>query len=212
MIKKYKHISFDLDGTLVGTVREYRHFVVPKVVEELGGIINNPFHIDRFWFEKNRNLIIQENFGVDPEKFWKIWRGVDTPELRSQNTAPYRDTESSLKKLKEMGKKISIITGAQKNIADMEIKKINGARYDYCLSIFENNFKEKPAPESFHFVMKKLKIKPIETLYVGNSNEDAFYAQKAGVDFIHIDRKEHPFKLEKYAIRVINSLEELFGT
>lgn len=59
--------------------------------------------------------------------------------------------------------------------------------------------------------MNKLKIRPEETLYIGNSDEDALYAKRAGVDFIHIDRKEYPFELKKYATRVINSLEELFG-
>lgn len=212
MIQKYKHISFDLDGTLVETVREHRCFIVPKIVDELGGAIDDYLHIDEFWFKRDRNSTIKEKFRVDPEKFWKIWREMDTPDFRSKNTKPYKDTEYSLKKLKGMGKIISIITGSQKNIADMEIKKINGIQLDYFLSIFDNKFKEKPDPKSFHFVLNKLKIRPKETLYIGNSDEDALYAKKAGVDFIHIDRKEYPFDLEKYATRTIKSLEELFGT
>lgn len=123
MIQKYKHISFDLDGTLVETTREHRCFIVPKIVDELGGAIDNSLHIDEFWFKRNRNFTIKEKFGVNPEKFWKMWRKMDTPDFRSKNTKPYKDTGHSLKRLKGMGKIISIITGSQKNIADMEIKK-----------------------------------------------------------------------------------------
>ncbi len=119
MLEKYKHISFDLDGTLVHTMPEYRHKIVPEVVKELGGVIQNKFSIDKFWFESGRD--------------------------------------------------------------EMEIQK-------------------------------KLTIQPNETVYVGNSNEDAYFAKNAGVDFIYLERKEHQFDLRDYAIATIHSLSELFDS
>lgn len=32
ILQEYKHISFDLDGTLVHTLAAYRHKIVPDVV------------------------------------------------------------------------------------------------------------------------------------------------------------------------------------
>ena len=55
MLKKYKHIAFDLDGTLVHTVPEYRYKIVPEVVSQLGGTIDSVHSIDKFWFEGGRD-------------------------------------------------------------------------------------------------------------------------------------------------------------
>jgi phosphoglycolate phosphatase len=211
MLSKYKHIAFDLDGTLVHTISEYRHKVVPEVVSQLGGTIADPHSVDRFWFESGRDKIIQNEFNLEPEKFWKLFRVVDAPEKRSAHTAAYEDAEITLRKLKKFGKTLSIITGAPHAIAQLEIGKLNGAPHDFYFSITDNKeFTEKPDPASLHHVLQKLNFSPAETVYIGNSNEDALYAKKAGVDFIYLERKEHEFDLKDYAIATINSLDELF--
>lgn len=210
MLKKYKHISFDLDGTLVHTIPEYRHKIVPEIVAQLGGIIKEPKSVDRFWFESGRNKIIQNEFGLQPEKFWDLFRIVDSAEKRAAHTHAYEDSERTLHQLKKIGKKISILTGAPHHIAEMEIKKLNGAPYDFYLSILDNDFTEKPDSKSFNHALDKLGMKPSETIYIGNSNEDAYYAKNAGVDFIYLERKEHKFDLKDYAIATINKLDELF--
>lgn len=210
MLTKYKHISFDLDGTLVHTIPEYRHKIVPIVVEQLGGNIKDEFAIDRFWFEAGRDEIIKNSFNTDPVKFWELFRKIDSPEERSTHTKPYDDSEITLRRLKEMGKVISIITGAPHYVAQVEIEKFNGAPHDFYLSITEHKFNEKPCPKSFYYVLEQLAIHPHETLYVGNSNEDAYYAKNASVDFLYLERKEHQFDLKDYAIATIHSLDELF--
>jgi len=69
---------------------------------------------------------------------------------------------------------------------------------------------KKPNPAGFLFVLENLKMKPKNTVYIGNSSEDAYFAQKTGADFIYLERKEHEFNLEKEAIATIQSLDELF--
>lgn len=210
MLSKYKHISFDLDGTLVHTIPEYRHKLLPKVVKKLGGTIKEEYSIDRFWFESGRDKTIQEDFNINPSRFWSLFRTLDAPEKRSLHTYAYDDAERSLKKIKKSGKILSIITGAPHLIAEMEIKKLNGVSYDLYLSIHDNGYKGKPNPKSFDFALNKLAVDKKETLYIGNSNEDAYYAKNAGVDFIYLERKEHEFDLKNYAIATIHSLDALF--
>jgi len=210
MLKKYKHISFDLDGTLVFTHKEYRHKIVPKVVKKLGGLIKDSYSIDRFWFEKNRDEIIKNDFNLDPKVFWLTFRNFDKPLKRVLFTEAFNDVEKSFKKLKKLGKTISIISAAPNIILEHEIKKLNGAPYDYSFSIESNKYKEKPDPESFNFVLNQLNSIPQETVYIGNSEEDAHYAKNSGVDFIHIERNEHKFDLKEHSICIIKSLEELF--
>jgi len=210
MLKKYKHISFDLDGTLVFTSKEYRYKIVPKVVKKLGGLIKNNHSIDRFWVESNRDKIIKNDFNLDPKTFWLAFRDFDEPKKRALFTQSFSDVEKSFKKLKKLGKIISIISGVPNIVAELEIKKLNGAPYDYFFSIEDSEYKVKPDPKSFSFVLNQLNSIPEETIYIGNSNEDAYYARNAGVNFIHIERNEHKFNLREHTIRTIKSLEELF--
>lgn len=210
MLKKYNHISFDLDGTLVFTDKEYRYKIVPKIVKKLGGLIKNNHSIDRFWFEGSRDEIIKNDFNLDPKTFWLEFRDSDKLIKRALLTQSFNDVEKSFKKLKKLGKTISIITGSPDMVAELEIKKLNGVPYDYFFSIESNEYKEKPDPKSFNFVLNQLNSTPEETIYIGNSNEDAYYAKNAGVDFIHIKRDEHKFDLKEDAVCIIKSLEELF--
>ncbi|MEK7624943.1 MAG: HAD-IA family hydrolase [Patescibacteria group bacterium] len=211
MIEKYRHISFDLDGTLIHTVASYRHALVPRVVAEIGGKIKEPRSIDKFWFEPNRDKIIVNDFHIaDPGKFWDLFRKLDVPVERYKHTSAYADAESAIRKLKEMGKIISIITGAPHEIAQMEIARLNGAPHDYYFSITDNKYNAKPDPRSLNFVMTELGVGRDDTVYIGNSTEDARFAKNAGVDFIFLERKEHDFDLKDYVLNTIHSLDQLF--
>jgi len=210
MLSNYKHISFDLDGTLIHTLPEYRQKIVPSVISELQGVINDQRHIDKFWFETNRDQTIKKCFNIDPELFWELFRKLDTEEKRSEHTVAYHDVEETLKKLKQMGKIISIVTGAPQKIAEIEIAKINPDCYDFIFSVRDSEYNEKPAPESLHFVLNKLAMQPQETIYIGNGDEDCYFAKNAGVDFIRIDRGEYDYDFGDGPIKTIKSLNELF--
>lgn len=211
LLKKYHHISFDLDGTLVHTTAQYRHKIVPQVIKRLKGTVPDTRAIDKFWFEANRDTIIKQIFQLKPPIFWSEFIKVDTPKKRSLHTYAYDDAEPALQELKTRGKIISIITGAPRWIAQMEIKKLNKAIFDYCLSLSFSQFPEKPAPDSFQYVLNKLQSSPPETLYIGNSNEDAAFAKNAQVDFLYLERREHEFEHQDWAIATIHSLDELLS-
>ena len=208
LIDRYAHISFDLDGTLVHTVPEYRHALVSRVVRQLGGI-SSPRDIDRFWFEPDRDETIQSNFHLEPATFWDLFGAEDTVEKRSLHTHAYGEVEDTIRKLKKLDKTISVITGAPHWIATMEIEKLNGAPIDFYCSTHDRKFPDKPDPKSFFFVLAELGMKPSETLYIGNSSEDAGLAKNTGVDFAYLERKEHDFDMKEYAIATIQSLDEL---
>lgn len=210
LLEKYAHYSFDLDGTLVVTTKKYRCNLLKKVVEKLGGEIKSAHIIDKFWFDARREEVIKKEFKVDVEKFWEFFVKWDIPEERSKHTFPYRDAEPALKKLKNAGKITSVITGSPHAVAQMEIKKLNGVSCDFYLPLHGSVFNPKPDPASLRFVIRKTSTLTKNTLYIGNSNDDAYYAKNAGVSFVYLERKEYVFNLESYAIAKISSLEELF--
>ena len=210
LLDRYKHISFDLDGTLVHTVPEYRHKIVPEVVRKLGGKLRDIKSVDKFWFEPDREETIKSHFGLDPMAFWKLFRFTDVPQVREQHTHAYSDAEPTLRRLKAMGKMVSIITGSPDWIAEMEIRKINNAPIDHYVSINYDQIAGKPDPGAMHVALETLASMPHETLYIGNSNEDANFANNAGVDFVYLERREHPFENWEAVAHTIHSLEQLF--
>lgn len=65
----------------------------------------------------------------------------------------------------------------------------------------------KPDPKAFLAVLKKLKVKPEETLMIGDEIErDLIPAKKLGLEAILIDREN---KIENSSIKKISSLKEL---
>lgn len=208
-LRKYTHFSFDLDGTLVHTVPEYRYAVVPEAAKRAGGVAYDTKIIDKFWFESGRDRILAEEFGIDPETFWSHFRTIDTPEYRSEHTRAYEDSEPTLQLLQTLGKTISIITGAPERIATMEIKKLRNVKIDHFTSLAWSNFSHKPHPGGLTHTLTQVKKTPNETLYIGNSNEDAEFAKNAGVDFVYIERKEHSFSFGNSILGTIHSLSDL---
>ncbi|HEU0050506.1 MAG TPA: HAD family hydrolase [Patescibacteria group bacterium] len=209
MIEGYSHISFDLDGTLVGTRAEYRHQIIPPIIKELGGSCDDPESIDRFWFEIGRSKIIKEEFRIDPEKFWQRFREVDPPVRRAEFTTAYPDVKNALGRLKILGKKISVITGSPASIAKAELEKLGSIEFDHICSIHDEGFREKPAPDGMHDTLKKLGEQASETLYIGNGMEDALFAEAAGCGFIFLNRNEYTFP-NSQKLTSIETLHQLF--
>lgn len=209
MIDHYKHISFDLDGTLVHTAAVYRHEIIPPLIERLGGTLRSRDAINRFWFEGNRAAIIQEEFGLDPKTFWSAFHEIDVPEARGAHTNAYEDSHRVLGALKELGKTVSIITGASTPLAEIEINKLPREHVDFYTTTWSAGFPHKPEPDSMIHTLEKLGMRPEETIYIGNSDEDAAFAKRAGVDFILIDRSEHVMPPMDPHPKTIASLLEL---
>lgn len=208
LLEQYQHFSFDLDGTLVYTVKEYRYPTISRAVLELGGRVQSEHDLDRFWFESGRDRIVRQRFGVQPEKFWQRFQEIDNPQERARHTFVYEDTIATLKILRDAGKKISIITGNRESNARLEMAVLADAPYDYFLPLHEN-FPSKPHGASLHTVITDLQVTPEETVYVGNSNEDVYYAHNARVDFIYLERGEHLMNIRTPIRARIFSLQQL---
>lgn len=208
LIDKYSLIVFDLDGTLVRTTAEYRYRIVPYVLKKLGVNKVTESLIDKFWFDGNRNDTINNEFGLDKNSFWKVFHKEDSIEGRTKYTFVYDDVHEAVKRLKSHGKILAITTGAPKKIAKIETDLIPKEEFEKIISITSTRYSAKPDPQSLIGCLKFCKTKPEDAVYIGNSREDAEYANAAGVDFIYLERREHEFAGDPKA--TIHTLAGLF--
>ncbi len=207
--KMAKAIVFDLDGTLVHTEPDYRYLVVGETLKELGAQASKR-DIDRFWFEGDRDRIIQERFGFEVADFWEVFRKHDLPSKRAKFTKPYEDTTIMLPRLKGRGYKLGIVTGAPKEIAMMEVGLLESGLIDTV--VMANplmGVKLKPDPEGLHKCLRMLGVQNTGTPYVGNGSEDVGAAKAAGMVDVLLKRGDNNTTgLEPS--RVITSLHDLW--
>lgn len=202
---KYKTVIFDLDGTLVHTAPEYRYKLLEKIFKDLRTKSNNK-DIDKFWFETERDKIIERYFGLEPKLFWEKYRKYETVELRKKFVKLYDDVDF-IKELRQNGFKIGIVSGAPEHIANLEIEMLGKENFD-AVVITHNGIKVKPNPEGLEKCLNFLGVQKSESIFVGNGKEDIMAAKNAQVFDVLIRRGEYEFNNIQPSLS-INSLYEL---
>lgn len=200
-----KAVLFDLDGTLVCTSARYRYITTSKVLSSFG-LKKSRKEIDQFWFKAGRDELLN-SWGLDPDKFWRVFWECDTIESRKRETYAFKDC-GILKDLKEIGMKLGLVTGSPLPLAEMELEMV-GADFDaVVVARSKNGINPKPHPHGILECLDMLRVKPEEAVCVGNSEEDIHAAKEAKVLDILIERGEHEFNGQEPSKR-IKSLKDL---
>ena len=163
---------------------------------------------------------LEESFsiltGVTNEELLKAYRSEYVKEadvFMTANTVLYPETDSTIRALKEAGKRTGIIsTKFRYRICELLDKKQLTGLFDIIVG-GEDVKAPKPSPEGLLFAMERLGASKEETLYIGDSVVDAETALAAGVDFAGVTHGVTTAdELARYPHRkVMCSLEELIG-
>ncbi|GEM_PF-6892952 len=114
-----------------------------------------------------------------------------------------------LKKLKEKGKKICLLTQETPTELKALTKCLKFKAYDFIVDSSKvKHFK--PHPEGLNLIKRKFKLKGEEVAFVGDSEHDLSAAKAARVMFI-LYTKYHRIKNWKKADYVINDLRKVLG-
>lgn len=176
---KYKHIVFDVDGTLIDT--EYA--VLHSLQETLRVLIGKEVPCDELKFALGIT-------GIDALKILDIKDIPSAMELwenklceYSDNTKPFDGIEELLKNLLNLGYKIGVVTSRTREEFDHEFCRLGISHYFTTTVCADDTKEHKPNAGPLLKYMQLSNTDDEKVLYIGDSEYDSKCAQNAGTDF-----------------------------
>jgi HAD superfamily hydrolase (TIGR01549 family) len=179
LMTKINHVCFDLDGTLVRSAKTIYKTTI-NTLNQIG--INH--HLPEAEFNKMIGQHFHDifrHFAVDVpdfEYFIRIYKKnyfnfMDDSDL-------YDSVYETLSSLKSKNIKISLLTTKAQDQAEKIISHFKLDKYFDLIMGRRDGIPHKPSPEPLFFICNELKIKPSETLMVGDTELDIQCGKAAG--------------------------------
>ena len=221
--QKIKAVLFDLGNTLVYSHPEetFKEILetqdIVKSVDDVKKALtqgNREFDVEEHIhlpireFYTQWNIVQLEHLGItDKENARKLAEIIDSQWFNYAQIYVYPDTKETLKKLKQKGLKLGIITGGFEEDVERILPAVNlEAIFDIYVGT-NTVGKRKPHPEVFQHALKLLRIQPEEAIFIGDQLEADYQgAQRVGMKALLIVREGKPMTNVDY----ITSLREVF--
>ena len=224
-----KAVLFDLGNTLVKlwipeTVyhRILTSFKINRSIEEIReALVKAQKDSERLKYEQlfgkipyeeywnKRDGLLLRHLGLPLDR--KLLRKIQTRWFDYAECPLFPDVNPVLSKLRERGLKMGIISTGYEQDIDAITQKTGLQKDLFQVIVGADTLKKtKPDPEVFKYALTKLKVKPQETLFVGDEI-DADYrgAENAGIHALLIQRTENKTS-QTSDLNTIASLEEVF--
>ncbi len=168
----YKAVLFDMDGVLVDA-REWHYEALNKALALFGYTITREEHENYYdWLPtktKLKKLTEEKWLPESLHKFINEMKQQYTVDAIYNNSCVDFSKQLMLKKLKNKWLKLTCCSNSIKNSIEMMLSKTWILEY-FDLIISNEDVKEpKPSPEMYLKAMKKLNVKPEETIIVEDS-------------------------------------------
>ncbi len=179
-MKTYKHLVFDVDGTLINTERI--HFASLKGV------------LKKIWGEDAILPDLRFSFGIpgirtmeilelpDPEAACREWERTYIEYAEEMKTIPFDGMEEVLEKLSKTDVSLGIITSRSRREYKEDFEQQKLGDYFSCVVTASDTRRGKPYPDPMLEYLKNTGAKPEEVLFFGDSSYDMECAKGAGVD------------------------------
>ena len=213
-MKKYKAVIFDLDGTLLDTLKDLQEGT--NYALRVNGMPERTLdEIRRFVGSGARKLIERVIPGCEKEGvFEKVMEdfGVYYKEHCKDNTAPYPGIMEMLTELKSRGYALGVVS----NKPDFAVQELIPEYFPDTFASVSGERKgvaKKPAPDLIYEAIKKLGVAKDEAIYVGDSEVDLEAAANAGIPCISVSWgfKGRDFLEEHKAEIIVDTPEEILA-
>lgn len=201
----YKNYIFDLYGTLIDIHTEEGELKLWEALAQFYGKQGASYEAQEIWddyvafvgeeLKKSEEIQVE---GVFQKLFAK--KGVTaSDDLIAKTCRFFRDTSTYhlrlyewslpiLEKLKSNGKKVYLLSNAQRSFTYHEMEKLDIVKYFDRIYISSDHGVKKPNPEFFHILMETEGLESKDCLFLGNDQTcDIMGAQGVGMDtwYVH---------------------------
>ena len=187
-----KGVIFDLDNTLL----DFMKMKEVAVKSAIRGMIEAGLEIDEV--ESYKDIIsIYEEFGWENQKVFDVFLTksigyVDNKFLaagivayrraREANLLAYPNVNRTLVNLTKLGIKLAVVSDAPSREAWMRIYYLNLYHFFDAVITFDDSGERKPSSTPFEMALKKLKLKPQDSLMIGDwPDRDVVGAKQIGM-------------------------------
>lgn len=175
----YKHIIFDIDGTLVDTYQTG----LGSLQETIKGLLNEDVTLKSLekYFGIPSFLTAEMLYPQDPKFFLEVWEEHFV--ALHQFSHFFDGVLEMLERLKTEGKKLGIVTS--RSLMELEQDPIMAPviyYFDVIVTSADSD-KHKPDPAPALAYLAKAGVSAADCLYVGDTVSDAKCAAGAGIDF-----------------------------
>ena len=183
---KYKAVIFDLDGTLLDTLKGITD-AVNLTFEQLGYNVRHDYVTAKNFIGAGAMMFVKRAMAgmeITPEEGAKIGETflVNYDKLQGPNTKPFPGISDLLKDLKKAGMIVCLASNKPQMLLEHVIdEKFPDIKFDLRLGQ-RNGIPEKPNPHCLYEVMDKFNLKNEECLYVGDSVYDYETARNGNID------------------------------
>lgn len=183
-----KLIAYDLDGTLVDSA-----LVVTTLLNQMRMEAGKPSLIKEQllpWLSlggedlisKALNLADEKNIYLCLKEFRRRYELLPTP-----STSLYPNTLQTLERLRSSGYELAVCTNKPRNLATKVLDELGLMQYFEYLSAGGDLVTKKPAPQNLQVCLDFFKVKPFNSVLVGDSTIDQRIAKASKVHFVHYE-------------------------
>ncbi len=208
-----KAVLFDLDGTLLDTLQDLMDSV--NVTMERYGYPTHDYATIRSFVGNGVKKLVERAMpeGELAAHFDEVYASFKAYyEMHMEDkTAPYAGICETLKKLKEDGYLLAVVS----NKFDSGVKALVARFFSDSIDVAvgeSETVRAKPAPDAPLCALKAFGITPDEALYVGDSDVDIVTAAAAGITDISVlwGFKDRDFLIERGARILVDTPEALY--
>jgi len=203
--RRYRHVVFDVDGTLVDT--ECANLVsLQRLMLELTG---RRYDLDDLRFSLGiPGVDALRRLGADhSDAVYRRWEQLEA--MESGSSRPFPGMVDTIRELRRRGVHAGVVSSRARGEYAQQISPFGmDALFDQIILV-EDTRRHKPDPDPLLEYLRRTGAARGEALYVGDSEYDLRCATAAGVDFALASwGAQHPYGGEKY---VLSQPSDLLG-
>ncbi len=210
-----KAFIFDLDGTIVdsvGAIADCANFCIGEK-----GLSPQPVEAYMQFAGDGQYELIKRALRASGDTELKYYdevmaRYIELFKDRCHiGCTPYDGMEATLRKLKEKGVKLAVLSNKAHHNTIKVVEYVYGQGFFDYIQGQMDHIEKKPSPDGAYMVMKELGVTPCECVYVGDTSVDMITGHRAGIFTVGVTWgfRERAELVEYKADAIIDKPEEL---